>query len=204
MDPEMPWLERSSLSPLFCEWASSALGYIFSRESSLSLSLSLSLAIPQFGLLSQVSSLRLSLGHSCPVLTLSNAAHASPFSPHLLVADVSIWATSLLGFAVRQIICGFYLFFPSSYVVLWDSKTPHRSAHERVSWCLETSPPSWLPPWDRSQSLNLLSLFLSFICFPTSFWRQLAAFLGAWCPLPGFKNCFVESVQCSNDISVNL
>ena len=57
------------------------------------------------------------LGHG--VLTLSNAACASLFSTHLLVADVSVWATSLLGFAIRHIICGFYLFiFPPSYVAL--------------------------------------------------------------------------------------
>ena len=33
--------------------------------------------------------------------------------------------------------------------------------------------------WDRSPSLPLLSLFLFFIFFPTSFQRQWAAFLGA-------------------------
>ena len=60
-----------------------------------------------------VSSLRLSSGHSGPVLTLSNAAHASLFSPHLLVAFASIWATPL-GVAVRRVICGFYLFIFSS------------------------------------------------------------------------------------------
>ena len=50
---------------------------------------------------------------------LSNATHASLFSPHLLVVDVSVWATSLLGVAIRHIICGFYLFiFPPSYVAL--------------------------------------------------------------------------------------
>ena len=70
----------------------------------------LSLAIPQFGLLSQVSSLRLSSGHSGLVLTIRNAARASLFSPSLLVVDASIWATSLLGVAVRCKICGFYLF----------------------------------------------------------------------------------------------
>ena len=43
-------------------------------------------AIPQSGLLAQVSSLRLPLGHSGPVFTLSNAARASLPSP-LLVAD---------------------------------------------------------------------------------------------------------------------
>ena len=109
--------------------------------------------------LSHISSLRLSSGHSGPVPTLNNAAWASLFSPHLLVVDASIWATSLLGVAVRHIICGFYLFiFPPSYVAIWDSKTPQRPAGERVSWCLETSL-SWLPPQDGSPSLTLLSLF---------------------------------------------
>ena len=85
---------------------------------------SLSLAIPQFRLLSHVSSLRLPLGHSGPVLSLSNAAHHSPFSPRLLVVDASIWDTSLVGVAFRQIICGFFLFiFLPSYVALQDSKT---------------------------------------------------------------------------------
>ena len=42
-------------------------------------------AIPQSGLLSQVSSLRLPLGHSGPVLTLSKGVSASLFSPHLPV-----------------------------------------------------------------------------------------------------------------------
>ena len=43
-------------------------------------------AIPQSGLLAQVSFLRLPSGHSGPVLTLSNAAQASLPSPCLLVA----------------------------------------------------------------------------------------------------------------------
>ena len=54
-----------------------------------------------------------------------------------------------------------YLFFPPSYVALWDSKTPHRPDGERVFWCLETSPLLRLPPQDGSLSLTLLSLFLS-------------------------------------------
>ena len=36
-----------------------------------------------------------------------------------------------------------------------------------------------LPSWDGAPSLPLLSLFLSFIFFPTSFQRQWADFLGA-------------------------
>ena len=49
-------------------------------------------------------------GHSGPILTLSNARCGSLFSPCLLVVDTSIWVTSLLGVAVRCVICGFYLF----------------------------------------------------------------------------------------------
>ena len=141
---------------------------------------SLSLAIPQFRLLSHVSSLRLPSGHSGPVLTLSNGAPDSLFSPCLLVVDASIWTTSPLGVTVKHVICGFYLsIFPLCYVALWDSKTYPRPAHERVSWCLETSPLLRIPSWDESPSLTLLSLFLSFTFCPTPFQRWWAAFLGA-------------------------
>ena len=54
-------------------------------------------AIPQSGLLAQVSSRRLPSGHSGPALTLSNAARASLPSPCLLVADAGICAASPLG-----------------------------------------------------------------------------------------------------------
>ena len=53
--------------------------------------------IPQSGLLSQVSSLRLPSGYSGLVLTLSNATRASLPSPGLLVANVGIYAASPLG-----------------------------------------------------------------------------------------------------------
>ena len=112
------------LSPLFCEWALQRLRLeLFAGKFSLSLAfflsfLSLSLAIPQFGLLSHISCLRLSSGLSGPVLTLSTAACASLFSPHLLVADANIWATSPMGVVVRHIICVFYLFCLPSYVAL--------------------------------------------------------------------------------------
>ena len=96
-----------------------------------------------------------------------------------------------------------FFFFTPGYVALWDSKTPHRPAGERVSCCLETSP-SRLPPQDLSLSLTLLSLFLSFIFCPTSFWREWAAFLSVWCLLPAFRSCFVEVAQLSNDLLMNL
>ena len=74
----------SLCNPLFCEWARLCLRLELFAESSLSLSyfFSLSLDIPQFGLLSHVSSLRLASGHSGPVLTLSRQP-APPFQPPL-------------------------------------------------------------------------------------------------------------------------
>ena len=117
---------------------------------------------------------------------------------------MSIWATSLLGVVVRRVFCGIFFFPPPGYVALWDFKTPHTPTGERVSCCLETSPPSWLPPQDGSPSLTLFSLFLSFIFCPTSFQREWADFLGAWCPLPAFRSCFVEVAQHSNDLLMNL
>ena len=114
------------LSPLFCEQARQCLRLeIFIGKFSLSLSCFFvfffffpSLAIPTFGLLSHVSSLRLPSGHSGLVLTLSNAPRASLFSPCLLMVDVSIWAISLLGVAIRHVICGFYLFIPPGFVTI--------------------------------------------------------------------------------------
>ena len=121
------------------------------------------------------------------------------------MADASVWATSPLGVAVRHAICGFYLFiFSSQLCCPLRFQNSHRPAGCRVSWCLETSPLSRLPPRDWSPSLTLLSLFLSFIFCHTSFRREWAAFLGAWCPLPAFISCFVEFAQCSNDLLMNL
>ena len=37
-----------------------------------------------------------------------------------------------------------------------------------------------------------------------SFQRQWAAYLGTWCPLPAFRNCFVEVAQRSNDHLMNV
>ena len=69
---------------------------------------------------------------------------------------------------------------------------------------METSPPSGLPSQDRSPSLTLLSLFLCFIFCPTTFRRGWAAFLGAWCPPPALRSCFVEVARHSNDLPMNL
>ena len=66
----------------------------------------LRIAVPQSGLLSQVSSLRLPSGHTGPVFTLSNA-RASLSSPRLLVADAGVCTASLLGVTLEHVICGF-------------------------------------------------------------------------------------------------
>ena len=162
---------------------------------------SLSFAIPQFKLESHKSSLQLPSGHSDPVFTVSNAAYSSLFSPHLL--DASVWGTFLLGVAFRQVICGVYLFFlpvrlPSK---IW--KLPP-DPPVRGFPCVWKLPLLGLPSWDGSPSLALLSLFLSFIFCPASFWRQWSAFLGAWCPLLAIRSCFVKFAQCSNVLSMNL
>ena len=54
-----------------------------------------------------------------------HAAHASLSSPHLLVAEASIWATSLLAVVVRCIFCGvlFFLFL----LVMLPSEIPKLS-----------------------------------------------------------------------------
>ena len=65
-----------------------------------------------------------------------------------------------------------YLFiFPPNYVALCGSKAHHRLSSESVSWCFETALFLRLPSRDGAPSLPLLSLFLSFIFFPTSFQR---------------------------------
>ena len=130
--------------------------------------LSLSLAIPQCKLLSHVSSLRLLSGHSGLVLTLSNAARSSLFSPHLLVADASIWGTFLLGVVFMHVICRFYLFF-------LPIRLPSKFQKFPPDLPVQGFPGVWklplllLPSWDGSPSPALLSLFLSFIFCPTSF-----------------------------------
>ena len=60
------------------------------------------------------------------------------------------------------------------------------------------------PSPGQSPSLNLLSLFPSFIFYPTSFQRDWDAFLGTWCPLPAFKKFFVKVAQHSNYLLMNF
>ena len=89
-------------------------------------------AIPQSGLLAQVSSLRLPSGHSGPVLTLNNAAGASLASPGLewqveasallLCWGSYLWARNLWGLII-------YLFF---LPVMLPSVVPRLSTDSAV------------------------------------------------------------------------
>ena len=163
----------------------------------------LSLANPWFGLLYHISSLRFSSGHSGLVLTLRihDAARTSLPSHNSLVVNMSVWATSLW-----QLRLGTYSVKFFSFLFMLPPEIPKSPTDTpvRVSYCVGTSPPFWLPPQDGALSLNLLSQFLSFIFCPTSFWKDWAAFLGAWCPLPVFRSCFVEVAQHSNNILMNF
>ena len=147
--------------PLFSEWPAVCSGQLI---------FSLSLAIPQLKLLSHESSLQLCSGHSGLVLTLSNAACSSPFRPHLLVADVGVWGTFLLGVAFMHLICAFYLFFCPVRLPSEIRKLPPYPLVRGFPgvWKL---PLLILPSLDGSPYLALLSLFLSFIFCPTSFRR---------------------------------
>ena len=130
-------------------------------------------AIPQSGLLAQVSSLRLPSGHSGPVLTLSNAARTSLPNPHLLVADAGISLLLLWGryhWARNLWVLIIYLFF---LPVMLPSVVPRLA----IDLAVRVFPGVWkllsflkrLPSQDGAPSLPLLSLFLSFTFFPTSF-----------------------------------
>ena len=157
--------------------------------------------IPQFGLLSHVSSLRLPSGHSSPVLTLSNAARASLFSPGLLVVYVSVWATSPLGVAVRCVTCGFYLSIFSSWLCcpLRFQNSPQTRQWEGFLVFGKFS--SFTPP-----SLEWVSVpgpFVSlFIFYILSYLLLKTMDCLSGCLV--FRSCFVEFSQCSNDLSMNL
>ena len=168
----------SSLESLSLSFVLPTASSVFDSCTFLQLIFSLSLAIPQFKLLSHISSLQLCSGHSGPVLTLSNAARSSLFSPHLLMVDANISGTFLLGVAFRHVICEFYLFFLPVRLLPSEIRKLPPDLPVRGFPGVWKLPLLWLPSWDGSPSLALLSLFLSFIFCPTSFQRQWAAFLG--------------------------
>ena len=80
---------------------------------------------PIFRLLCHISLLRLFAGHPSliSILRTDDTASASLPSPHSLVADASISATSPLVVVVKYVFCGF-LFFFSSYAPAENPQLP--------------------------------------------------------------------------------
>ena len=117
----------------------------------------------------------------------------------LLFNMLSRWVITFLPRSKRLL-----FIFSSCYVALCASKARHRFGSEKVSWCLETSLFLRLTSWDGTPSLPLLSLFLSFIFFSYLLSKTWVAFLGAWCPLPAFRSCFVEFTRRLNALLMNL
>ena len=78
---------------------------------------------PTVWVLSHISSLRLSSGHSGPVLTLRTSYAGCAFlpSPNSLVVDPSVWATSPLAVVLRYVFCGVFFFF---LLVILPSEIP--------------------------------------------------------------------------------
>ena len=107
-------------------------------------------------------------GHLGPVLTLSNAARSSLFRPHLLVADVGVWGTFLLGVAFRHVICGFYLFFlpvrlPSEFRKL----PPDLPVPGFPGVCFQTNTSIKVFVWKQTSSIK--TPFPGWISIPSSF-----------------------------------
>ena len=130
------------------------------------------------------------------------SAPASQFSPCLLVVDISIWATSPLGVAVRCEICGFYLFIFSSQLCcplrFQNSPQTRRREGFLVFGNFSLTTPS---PGRVSVPNSFVSLFIFYIL---SYLLLKAVFLCAWYSLLAFRSCFVVLAQHSNDLSVNL
>ena len=92
-------------------------------------------AIPQSGLLAQVSLLWLHWGHSGPILKKHCHPHL-PAQPMLASGGCRCLRCFSAGrVTTGLVICGFYLFiFPPCYVALCASKARHRLGSKSVSW----------------------------------------------------------------------
>ena len=141
-----------------------------------------------------------------PGLNTKQSAHTSLFSPSSLLEDVSIWTTSPLGAVVRRIICVCVcvcMCFVSSQLCCPLRFQNSAQTHQWEGLLLFGNFSFFMTP-----SLGWVSVYNSFVSLfiscPTSFQKEWAAFLGAWCPPPVFISCFVEFAQHSNDLLMNL
>ena len=137
-------------------------------------------AIPQSGLLAQVSTLRLPSRHSGLVFALSNVARASLPSPRLLVADAGVCAASPLGelpLGTKSVGFNYLLIFPPGHVALCGSNAHHRLSSESVSRCLLTSPFKTPFPGQSSIPTSFASFFVFYI-FSYLFLKTMSCFSG--------------------------
>ena len=58
-------------------------------------------------------------------------------------------------------------------------------------------------PGRNSVPPSFVSIFVFYI-FSYLLSKNWVAFLGAWCPLPAFRSCFVEFIRCLNALLMNL
>ena len=138
-----------------------------------------SLAILQFGLLSQVSSLRLSSGHSGLVLTLSMQPESSCPAPTCWWQTgasglLSCWELQLSAYSVGFLFFSSWLCCPLRFQI-----SPQ--THQLEGFLVFGNFSSFTTPSPGRVSVpnSFVSLFISFIFCPTSFPRQWAACLGA-------------------------
>ena len=94
--------------------------------------------------------------------------------------------------------------FSPCYVVLCASKARHGFGSKKVSWCLGNfSLFKTAFPGQNSVPPSFVSFFVFYI-FSYLLLKSWIAFLGAWCPLPAFRSCFVECTRCLNALLMNL
>ena len=159
------------------------------------------MAILQYGLLSHVSSLRLSSRYSVLVLALSMQLlppcsvpvlwRQTQVSGLLLCWQLRLGAYSVLSPPPPRLCCP---------LRLQNSPQTHQWEGFLVFGNFSFVTPS---PGQVSIPNSFVSLFVFYV-YPTSFWKEWAGFLDACCSLPAFKSCFVEIAQNSNDLLMNL
>ena len=123
--------------------------------------------------------------------------------------DASIWATSPLRVVIRHILCVWVCVCVCVCMCFLSQLCcPLRFQNSSQTYWWEGflmfGNFSFMAPSQGWVFIPNSSFFLVFIFCPTSFQRKGAAFLGAWCPPPALRCCFVEVAQHSNDLLMNL
>ena len=158
-------------------------------------------AIPQSGLLSQVSSLKLSLGSQAGPYSMQGSLHLPAQPPlagggcrHLCCFSTPsyCWACNLWVLII----------FPPSYVAVCGSKARQRLGSESVSWCLETSLFFKTPFLGQSSvPASFVSLF-TFYVFSYLLSKTMGCFSGCLMSSAGIQKLFCgiySAFKCSFD-----